>query len=129
MSTKLVIFINGQSIIEYDRNTRLPGHQRQFLDKMDIDMDAGINISGERVVKPDLKVRAQYIAMQLVNSILKENDAMIAATCAYLATRIPDLKQVQAVEQEENISFDLVFTDEQKNQVAVQFDSGLITKH
>ena len=129
MSTKLVIFINGQSRIEYDRNTRLPGHQRQFLDKMDIDMAAGINMNGEHIVKPDLKVRAQYIAMQLVNSIFSENDAMIAATCAYLATRIPDLKQVQAVEQGENISFDLVFTDEQKNQVAVQFDPGLATKH
>jgi len=129
MSTKLVIVVNGQSMIEYDRNTRLPGHQRQFLDKMDIDMDCGVDFNGEHIAKPDLKMRAQYIAMHLVQSILNENDAMIAATCAYLATRIPDLKQVQAVEQGENISFDLVFTDEQKNQVAVQFESGLNTKH
>ncbi|VAW93345.1 hypothetical protein MNBD_GAMMA21-964 [hydrothermal vent metagenome] len=129
MSTKLVIVVNGQSMIEYDRNTRLPGHQRQFLDKMDSDMDIGVTINGKHIDQPDLKVRAQYIAMHLVQSILKEDDAMIAATCAYLATRIPDLKQVQANEQGENISFDLIFTDEQKNQVAVQFDPGLNTKH
>ena len=129
MSSKLVVVVNGQSMIEYDRNTRLPGHQRQFLDKMDMDMDAGVNFNGEHIDKPDLKVRAQYIAMHLVQSILNDNDAMIAATCAYLATRIPDLKQVQAIEQGDNISFDLVFTDEQKNQVAVQFDPGLTTKH
>ncbi len=129
MSTKLVIVVNGQSMIEYDRNTRLPGHQRQFLDKMDSDMGTGVSINGERIEQPDLKVRAQYIAMHLVQSILKDDDAMIAATCAYLATRIPDLKQVQAVEQGDNISFDLIFSDEQKSQITVQFDPGLNTKH
>ena len=129
MSTKLIIVINGQSMIEYDRNTRLPGHQRQFLDKMDVDMDGGLNINGEHFTQPDLKIRAQYIAMHLVQSILNDNEPMIAATCAYLATRIPDLKQVKAVEQGDTISFDLVFTDEQKNQVAVQFDPGLTSKH
>jgi len=128
MSTKLIIMVNGQSVIEYDRNTRLPGHQRQFLDKMDSDMDAGFELNGQHVAQPDLKVRAQYIAIHLIQSVLNDNEAMIAATCAYLATRIPDLKQIKAVEQGENISYDLVFTDEEQNQVAVHFDSSLSRK-
>ena len=129
MSEKLVIVVNDQPVIEYDRNTRLPGHQRQFLDKMDHDMDAGVDMNGEHFEQPDLKVRAQFIAMHLVQSILNDNEAMIAAMSAYLATRIPDLKQVKATERGDDISFDLVFTNEDRNQVAVQFDPLISKKH
>jgi hypothetical protein len=124
MSNKLVVVLNGQSVIEYDRSIRLPGHQRQFLDKMDMDMDAGIKMNGNSSINPDLGVRAQYIAMHLVQAIINDNEAMIAAMCAYLANRLPDLKKVTAEEQGENISIDLVFNDDDNNKVAVQFDPG-----
>lgn len=124
MSNKLVVVLNGQSVIEYDRSIRLPGHQRQFLDKMDMDMDAGIEMNGNSSINPDLGVRAQYIAMHLVQAIINDNEAMIAAMCAYLANRLPDLKKVTAEEQGENISIDLVFNEDDNNKVAVQFDPG-----
>lgn len=129
MGEKLVIVLNSQPVIEYDRNTRLPGHQRQFLDKMDSDMNSGVTLNGRHIEQPDLKTRAQFIAMHLVQSIINDNEPKIAAFSAYLATRLPDLKQVKAREQGENISFDLVFTDEQKDQVAVQFDPTISKKH
>lgn len=124
MSEKLVIVLNGQSVVEYDRNKRLPGHQRQFLDKMDSDMDQGIELMNEKIVKPDNVQRAQFVAMHLVQSLLQEDDAMIAASCAYLASRLPDLKQVKANEQGDMISFHLVFDEPLNNQVSVQFDPG-----
>ena len=125
MSIKLFVALNGQDVVEYDRDVRLPGHQRQFLDKMDMDMDKGLEMNGQFSAKPDLGIRAQYIAMHLVQAVLKDNEAMIAAMCAYLATRIPDLKKVKAEEQGENISIDLVFDEEDNNKkVAVQFDPG-----
>lgn len=124
MSEKLVIVLNGQSVVEYDRNKRLPGHQRQFLDKMDSDMEQGIELMNEKIVQPDNVQRAQFVAMHLVQSLLQEDDAMIAASCAYLASRLPDLKQVQAKEQGDMISFHLVFDEPLYNQVSVQFDPG-----
>lgn len=124
MSEKLVIVLNGQSVVEYDRNKRLPGHQRQFLDKMDSDMDQGIELMNEKIAKPDNVQRAQFVAMHLVQSLLQEDDAMIAASCAYLASRLPDLKQVKANEQGDMISFHLVFDEPLNNQVSVHFDPG-----
>ena len=124
MSIKLIIALNGQDVIEYDRNVRLPGHQRQFLDKIDMDMDKGLELHGELIPTPDLAMRAQYIAMHLVQAVLKDNEAMISAMCAYLATRIPDLIKVKAEEQGDNISIDLIFNEEDNNKVAVQFDPG-----
>ena len=129
MSSKLVIVINGQAVIEYDRNKRLPGHQREFLDKMDVDMDQGIKINEEIIPEPDLKARAKYVAMHLINAIVNENDGMIAALSAYLANRLPELKQIKANEQNDEFSFDLVFDQEYSNAVNVEFDSSMTKTH
>ena len=125
--SKLVVVLNGQATIEYDRNRRLPGKQRQFLDLMDQDMDKGFDLNGEKVTTPDSVQRAKFVAMQLIQALLENNDAMIAATCAYLATRLPDLKQVKADEDGEQVMMDLIFDRELKNQVNVSFDASART--
>ena len=124
MSDKLVVLLNGQSVVEYDRAKRLPGHQRQYLDKMDSDMDSGIELNGESIAEPDATQRAKFVAMHMVQALLDEHDAMIAAGCAYLANRLPDLKQVKVVQEGEDLMLDLIFTDALENQVMVQFDSS-----
>ena len=129
MSSKLVVVINGQAVIEYDRNTRLPGHQREFLDKMDSDMDKGIQLGDEHIPQPDQKARAKYIAMHLINAIVEDNGGMIAAMSAYLANRLPDLKQIKANELQDQFSFDLVFDQEYNNAVAVQFEPSTKKSH
>ena len=129
MSSKLVVVINGQAVIEYDRNTRLPGHQREFLDKMDSDMDKGIQLGDEHIPQPDQKARAKYIAMHLINAIVEDNGGMIAAMSAYLANRLPDLKQIKANEFQDQFSFDLVFDQEYNNAVAVQFEASTKKSH
>lgn len=128
MSDKLVILFNGQAVVEYDRSVRLPGHQREFLDKMDVDMDTGIELAGEAVATPDAVQRAKFVAMHLVQALIDEHDAMIAAGCAYLANRLPDLKQVKAVVQDADVMLDLVFDQTVDNQVVVQLDPTMTTK-
>lgn len=125
MDNKLVVVFNGQPVVEYDRNKRLPGQQRQFLDKMDSDMDAGIELAGESIDEPDLVQRAKFVAMHLVQALMDEHDAMIAAGCAYLANRLPELKQVKAMQEADNVMLDLVFDQKDDHQVVVQFDPGM----
>lgn len=130
MSDKLVILFNGQAVVEYDRAVRLPGHQRQYLERMDSDMDGGIDLAGEMIAEPDAVQRAKFVAMHMAQALIDEHDAMIAAGCAYLASRLPELKQVKVVQQGEDLMLDLVFDQALDNQVAVQFDPGLtIKKH
>ena len=126
MSEKLYIELNGASVIEYDRNIRLPGHQRRFLDQMDQDMSEGIELAGQPVAEPDPVQRAQFIAIQLINAMQQNEEGLIAATCAYLANRFPHMRKVVAREQGDNISLDLVFNEEQaQNTVAVNFQPNL----
>lgn len=125
MSEKMVVLVNGQSYIEYDRSKALSDSQLQYLDQMDAKMDAGIELGNEKFSAPDDKQKAQFIALTLLTAITDENDQLIAATSSYLAVRYPDLKQVKAdVDVVNNgMLFDLIFDQEYKNQVKVSFNS------
>lgn len=122
MSEVMAVVLNGTAQIEYNREITLPVKQQDFLDRMDRDMDAGIQLGNQYIDQPELIERAQFIALHLIRSLLADNEQHIAASCAYLATRLPDLKQVKAVTKPDGaIGIDLVFTEDYKNQVKVEF--------
>ena len=120
------VFVNGQSQIDYDRSKSLPEKQLEYLDKMDEEMSSGLELAGEKINEPDLLQRAQFVAGYLAQALISENDAMIAASCAWLALRLPDLKQVKITQDDQQISIDLVFDENRVNQVKV--DLSMPTK-
>jgi len=107
---KLHTVVNGTVMLEYDRGKPVPGHQRQYLDTMDIRMDAGIQVDDDYITNPNPMQKAQFVANSLVNALFQENDSLAIAMCTYLAKRIPDLKQIKAIgDMEKEISVELVF--------------------
>ncbi len=107
---KLHAVVNGIAILEYDRGKAVPGHQRQYLDNMDLKMDEGIQLADDFITNPNPMQRAQFVANSLINALFKENDAIATAMCTYLAKRIPDLKQVKAIgDIDGELSVELVF--------------------
>ena len=119
MSKIMAVLLNGVAQLEYNRQKSLPDHQAVYLDKMDSKMDAGIELGDERITKPDLQQRAQFVAANLAHAIKTNDESMAAALCAYLAVRISDLKQVKLDEKDGEMSIDLVFDEDYKKQVAV----------
>jgi len=95
MRSLLSLEIDGEVVFEFDRNTRLPGHQRDFLDKMDEDMDRGIQLVGSDIREPDILQRARYVALHLLQAYRENNQPMLTATCAYLVQRVPALNTVK----------------------------------
>ena len=125
MSNKMAVLINGEAVLEYDRDMTLTNAQRESLKKMDSKMDGGFELAGEHISEPDKNQRFQFIAMNLIQYLLREeNEALIAASTAYLAENLPDLKQVTADDRSGQMIIDLVFDKEYQNQVKVNF-SGL----
>ena len=125
MSDSMVVLFNGEALFEYDRTKPLPENQRQYLDRMDQQMNDGITLGTEQIENPDKQQRAQFVAFTLVSAIQEDNEAAIAAMNSYLAVRYPDLKQVKADTDKETrkIMFDLIFDQEHKNQVKVSFNA------
>lgn len=125
MSDSMVVLFNGEALFEYDRTKPLPENQRQYLDRMDQQMNEGITLGTEQIENPDKQQRAQFVAFTLVSAIEEDNEAAIAAMNSYLAVRYPDLKQVKADTDKatRKIMFDLIFDQEHKNQVKVSFNA------
>lgn len=121
MPDQLVISLNGESQLHYDRSKPLPDHQRAFLDKMDLEMQQGITINNQNIQSPDLQQRAQFVALNLIQAIQNSDEQKAAATCAYLAVYLPDLKHVKAEQNAQGLLIDLVFDKEYVNEVKVQF--------
>lgn len=109
MHLSLAVVIDGQKILHYDRNNTLPQVQQQYLDKMDQKMAQGIEYGTEVIGQPSNTQRAQYVANLLINALKENDDPLAAATCAYLATRFPDLQQVKSRQKNGNNLIELVY--------------------
>ena len=121
MNNQMAVFLNGIAQLEYDRNKLLPDHQAAYLDKMDTKMDAGIFLDGETIANPDLNQRTRFAAANLASALKNEDASMAAAMCSYLAIRMPELKQVKIEDNAGEISIELIFDEEYRKQVAVDF--------
>lgn len=121
----LTVLINGEPHIEYDRDRILPEPQQLYLDRMDDRMSSGIELGGVKVDSPDALQRAQFVAIQVIEGLQEDNEPVIAASCAYLASRMPDLTQVKAQLVDEGYSVELVFGEPYAKEVAVQFSPRL----
>jgi len=105
---KLTFFINKEVVYEHDRDITFEQQQLEFLDKMDKDMERGIKIQGEFTIHPDLQQRTTFVVMNLIKALQQDNDAVIAASCAYLINRHPELIEVHADDLDDTISVELV---------------------
>ncbi len=135
MSNILAVLLNGVAQLEYNREQQLPPHQELYLEKMDTQMDAGIQVGDSIIPNPDINQRAQFVAGNLADAILNDKESAAAALCSYLAKNLPDLKQIKitqssgegnasddgAVNGKSEISIELVFDEHYQQQVPVQF--------
>ena len=119
----LAVLVDDELQLKYDRRTALPAHQLQYLERMDRKMDEGIRLGVDWIESPDALQRASFVAMQLVDSLRQGSDAPVAASCAYLAERMPGLKQVKARVLGAGISVELVFDKPYVEETTVDFVS------
>ena len=74
-------------------------------------MDEGIELNDEIISSPDKMQGANYVAMSLLYGIHSDSEGVISATCAYLANRLPELKQIRSIEKGKEIIMDLIFNE------------------
>lgn len=117
----LVVLVNGESRLEYDRSKELSERQRVYLDRMDRQMDSGIRLGTDWVEQPRPAQRASFVAAQLVDALQRDDEALIAACCTYLANRLPELKQIKARLLTAGFSVELVFDKPYVEEITVDF--------
>lgn len=108
----LVAVVDGEPVVEYDRSVDLAENQMAYLGRMDAQMDQGIPSGQGTLFAPDLEQRSQFVANQLMMALKEENEQLIAASMAYLAIRLPELKQVSAKNIEGSQQISLIYDKE-----------------
>ena len=131
MKNILAVLLNDVAQLEYNRDQQLPAHQALYLEKMDTQMNDGIQVGDSITSNPDINQRAQFVAGNLADAILNDREPAAAALCSYLAKILPELKQVKitqstskgdgALNESNEISIELVFDESYQQQVPVQF--------
>lgn len=117
----MAVLLNGIAQIEFDRNKFIRAEQKAYLKRMDEKMDRGIEVDGEWLEDPDLGQRARFVANALAQAIAANNEAQCAASTAWLAERMPDLKQVKIRDEGGVRSIDLVFDEDYVKQQPIVF--------
>ena len=118
---KLVVILNNEPVLEYDRCKALSHAQHKSLEMMDQKLDQGITLEGKFIEAPSLEQRIEFIAAHMITAILSNDEVLSAAGCAYLAKVLPELKQVKSIEKDDEISIELIFDREYQEELRLSF--------
>jgi len=119
--TILYVVVNDEPILEFDRKKPVPGHQRQYLDNMDAQMDQGIQLGDNFIEEPNALQRSQFVANSLVNMLFKEQYSTAIAMCTYLAKRMPELQQIQCKGDIAETSSEHSADGDKKEELSIEF--------
>lgn len=127
---KIHVVVNDTPVLEYDRSKPVPGQQRRYLDNMDNRMNQGLDLNGTVITNPDPTQRSQFVASSMINALFAENYSLAMAMCTWLAERIPELKQVQAIGNiDHEMRVELVFDRDYQTSKTEQPINFLIQKN
>jgi hypothetical protein len=87
---------------------------------MDAQMNEGIQVDNKLISNPDINQRAQFVAGNLADAILNDQESAAAALCSYLAKNFPDLKQVKITHSSSEESDAVNSTDSGKNEISIE---------
>ena len=121
LSNILVVLVNGTPMLEYDRNRELSIIQIESLKHMQEKLDQGLEIGNQVIKHPSLEQCVQFVSANLISAILDDNEVLAAASCAYIAHALPELKQIRAVEQDGEVGIELVFDREYQSENTLSF--------
>lgn len=108
MNRKMTVTLDGDPVLEYDRDKPLPGQQVAYLESMDESMSRGIDLGGERVENPDEDQRLEFVAGFLYHALVTDQDSAIAAMCAYIATHREDVTEVRFEQHGDSVSIEML---------------------
>jgi len=87
-----LIVLTGEEERHINLTTELMNDADTLIQKMDQDMDLGIQLSRRFIPSPGQIERCQIVANRLLTALHTQNDASATLMAAYLITRLPTLK-------------------------------------
>ncbi len=104
----LVVVLNSNKAIEYHRDRPLTEKQVKDLELADVKLQSGIQLGDQFIKHPTDSDKALFMSHQLVVALENNRESIIALSCAYIATRYPDIQQIRASTIDGQVSIQLI---------------------
>ena len=122
----MIVQVDGKVVLEYDRRTPLNKRQQEDLSRIDTKLSQNTEADEHSDSQPNPLKFTEVVSCALVKALQTGNDQVTAASCAWLANRIPELRQVKAkIESTEQISIELVFNRDYQPEQTIRFVPNL----
>ena len=122
----MIVQVDGKVVLEYDRRKPLNKRQQEDLSRIDTKLSQNTEADEHSDSQPNPLKFTEVVSCALVKALQTGNDQVTAASCAWLANRIPELRQVKAkIEGAEQISIELVFNRDYQPEQTIRFVPNL----
>lgn len=121
VSGLLVVILNTNKVLEYNRHIPLSTNQLRDLEVLDQKLENSLKLDYPQNHGSSPQDKATYAANMLISALLNEDEPRIALTCAFLATRYSELKQIKASSQADQIAIELIFDQEYRESAPIKF--------
>ncbi|RMG30234.1 MAG: hypothetical protein D6721_04385 [Gammaproteobacteria bacterium] len=110
LQRNLIVTIDGQRRIEFDRSGGIPARERTRLEDLDRLLDEeGVHLNGRHIARPDGRQKAYFMIEYLLNVLLDEDMERAALVCTYVGRRLPNLVGIHARSQGDRLDVNLQF--------------------
>lgn len=125
MSETVGFLLDGQEVLTYDRSQPLPEKQLEYLDVIEAQMNEGFILSDKKIDNPNLQQKTQFVALNLVSALSKDDDNTAIIMFTYLVNRMPELKQAKAktksTEKGHQVGVEFVFDEVKPDGKKIEF--------
>lgn len=109
MGQYLTLYLEGAPQLEIQRGGGIPGQLRGLFERLDADMDAGIELDNQPVAAPDAAQRARFVLGHVLTAVAAGKTEFARSLLVYVASRQPELRAVWARSVDEAWQVDLDF--------------------
>lgn len=111
MAEQLVIYCDGAERYRFDKRDGLARMQFAYVQRLDADMDRGIELDGERVLCPDLPQRTRFVIGQLLHAVNSNDSRTLGLLCRWLAQHVPALDAIRIADSGDEVDVELGYDD------------------
>ena len=108
---KVAVLIDGSLELYWDRAIAMNQAQREAVSRLEDKLQEGFDVDGVRYDRPDPLKRAQLAASLIPQALQHGDDSLAATALALTCTSLPDLKQIQ-YRQRQDDSWDIAFVSD-----------------
>lgn len=92
---KVAVLIDGNLELYWDRTIAMNPAQHEAVSQLEEKLREGFKVDGVRYDRPDSLKRAQLAASLIPQALQRGDDSLAATALALACTSLPDLKQIQ----------------------------------